>query len=84
MKVLVETKSEGLISLVGKRVTFFTMNYIYTGTLVGVNTRDVKLEDAGIVYETGPFNDSNWKDYQKCPNPIYVRLNSVEAYSVLK
>ena len=84
MKVLVESKTEGLLSLIGKRVTFFTMNYIYTGRLVGVNTKDVKLEDAGIVYETGAFTDSSWKDYQKLPNDVYVRLNSVEAYSVVK
>jgi hypothetical protein len=81
MNVLVESKTEGLLSLIGKRVTFFTMNYIYTGRLVGVNQREVKLEDAGIVYETGNFSASTWKDYQKLPNDIYIRINSVEAYS---
>ena len=84
MKVLVENKNEGLLSLVGQRVTFFCMNYIYTGKLVGVNTRDIKLEEAGIVYETGEFSSSQWRDFQKLPHPIYVRLNSVEAYSVVK
>jgi hypothetical protein len=84
MKVLVEDKGEGLVGLIGQRVTFFTMNYIYSGKLVGVNTRDIKLEDAGIVYETGAFTDLSWRDYQKLPQPIYVRLNSVEAYSVIK
>ena len=84
MKMIVENTKEGLLSLIGKRVTFFTMNYIYTGKLVGVNTKDVKLEDAGIVYETGAFTDSSWKDYQKLPNDLYIRLNSVEAYSVVK
>ena len=84
MKMLIDDKSEGLVSLIGQRVTFFAMNYIYTGKLVGVNTRDVKLEDAGIVYETGSFTESNWKDMQKLPQAIYIRLNSVEAYSVVK
>jgi hypothetical protein len=84
MKVLVESKTEGLLALIGKRVTFFTMNYIYTGKLVGVNTKDVKLEDAGIVYETGPFGESTWKDYQKLPHDLYIRLMSVEAYTELK
>lgn len=84
MKIMVENKNEGLTSLIGQRVTFFCMNYIYTGKLVGINTRDIKIEDAGIVYETGSFSDSNWKDFQKMPHPIYIRLNSVEAYSVIK
>ena len=79
MKMLVEDKGEGLTSLIGKRLTFFCMNYIYTGKLVGVNTRDIKLEDAGIVYETGAFSEANWKDMQKLPQAIYIRLNSIEA-----
>jgi hypothetical protein len=84
MKVLMEDKTEGLLSLIGQRVTFFTMNYIYTGKLTGVNTKDVKLEEAAIVYETGAFNSKDWKDAQKLPNNLYIRLNSVEAYTVLK
>jgi hypothetical protein len=84
MKVLMEDKSEGLVGLIGKRVTFFCMNYIYTGKLTVVNTRDIKIEEAGIVYETGAFSDPNWKDMQKLPNPIYIRLVSVESYSVVK
>ena len=84
MKVLMESKTEGLLSLIGQRVTFFTMNYIYTGKLTGVNTKDVKLEDPAIVYETGPFDTKEWKDAQKLPNTLYIRLNSVEAYGVVK
>ena len=79
-----ESKTEGLLSLIGQRVTFFTMNYIYTGKLTGVNTKDVKLEDPAIVYETGPFDTKEWKDAQKLPNTLYIRLNSVEAYGVVK
>ncbi len=84
MKVLVDSKNEGLLKLVGQRVTLFCMNYIYTGKLTGVNTRDVKLEDPSIVYETGAFSEKEWKDAQKLPNDLYIRLNSVEAYTVLK
>jgi hypothetical protein len=84
MKVLVENKQEGLLSLVGQRVTFFCMNYIYTGKLVGVNTRDIKLEEASIVYETGELSSSTWKDAQKLPHVLYLRLNSVESFMVLK
>ncbi len=84
MQVSVDSKNEGLLCLVGKRVTFFCMNYIYTGKLVGVNTRDVKLTEASIVYETGELNSSEWKDAQRLPHDLYIRLNSVESYMVLK
>ena len=58
MKVMVkEVENEGLEALMGQRVTLFCGVYIYTGKLVGVNATCVKLEDAGIVYETGPFSD---------------------------
>jgi hypothetical protein len=55
------------------------MNYIYTGTLTGVNTNDVLLEDAAIVYETGSFDDRKYTDAQKVGN-LYVRSNSIESY----
>ena len=84
MKKIIDDKDEGLISLLGERVTFFCMNYIYTGKLVGVNDVDVKLEDAAVVYETGPFNEKSWKDAQDLPNAHYVRLSSVESYGVVK
>lgn len=35
-KLIQEVEGEGLIALLGKRVTLFCMNYIYTGDLVGV------------------------------------------------
>lgn len=37
MKTLVEVQNEGLLALIGKRVTLFCSAYIYTGKLVGVN-----------------------------------------------
>lgn len=82
MKKLVnvqEVEGEGLLSLLGERVELFCMNYIYTGTLTGVNAHDVLLENAAIVYETGPFDDPIYKDAQKVGN-IYVRCNSIESY----
>ena len=84
MRVLVEDAGKGLIGLMGKRVTFWGMNYIYTGKLVGVNDADVLLDDAAIVYETGEFSSKEWKDAQKLPFPIYIRLAAIEAYGELK
>ena len=84
MKKLVEDVEEGLINLLGQRVTFFCMNYIYTGKLVGVNDKDIMLSDASIVYETGPLQEKSWKDAQPLPHDLYVMLNSVESYMILK
>lgn len=77
---LVEVEGEGLVSLLGEKVILFCMNYFYAGKLAGVNSDCVLLEDGGIVYETGPFNDSSWKDFQKI-GKLYVRISSIEAYA---
>ena len=87
MKKLVqvqEVEGEGLIALLGQRVTLFCMNYIYTGTLVGVNDGDVLLDDAAIVYETGAMMDKAWKDAQKLPHQWYVRVSAIESFGLLK
>ena len=85
MKVIVnEVENEGLVALMGKRVTLFCGVYIYTGKLVGVNDTCVKLEDAGIVYETGPFNEKKWKDCQNLPKAWYVTMQSIESFGELK
>jgi hypothetical protein len=79
-----EVEGEGLIGLMGQRVTLFCMNYIYTGTLTGVNSTCVLLENAGIVFETGAFNTNDWTDYQQMPNKLYVQLSAIESFTVLK
>ena len=87
MKKLVEVtevEGEGLIGLMGERVTLFGMNYIYTGKLTGVNDAFAKLEEAAIVYETGALSDPKWKDAQPLPKPVYVMLSAVESYMILK
>lgn len=88
MKKLVnvtEVESEGLIKLMGERVTFFCLNYIYVGKLVGVNETCVLLENPAIVYETGKFSDSNYKDEQSlCVDEFYVAMNCIESFGVLK
>lgn len=87
MKKLVEVQEvdgEGLLGLMGQRVTLFCMNYIYTGKLVGVNDTCVRLDDASIVYETGSFTEKNWKDAQKLPSACYVSTRCIESFMVLK
>ena len=83
-KIIEEVDCEGLEKLLGERITLFCARYIYTGKLKGVNERDVLLTDAGIVYETGSFDNKDWSDMQKLPHDWYVTIASIESYGVLK
>ena len=75
-----EVEGEGLVSLLGEEVILMCLNYFYGGKLAGVNEHDVLLEDAKIIYETGPWSDKSWKDAQKIGAPTYVRIDKIEAY----
>lgn len=79
-----EDENEGLISLLGKNVTFFCAVYIYTGKLIGVNKSCIKLENPKIVYDTGSFNTKEWKDAQSLPNEMYLQLGMIEAFGIVK
>lgn len=79
-----EVSGEGLQKLIGERVTLFCLNYIYTGKLEGINDSCVLLTDAAVVYETGAFNDRQWKDAQKLPNDWYVQIATIESFGILK
>jgi len=79
-KLVVEDDNEGLMSLLGEKVTLLCCRYIYTGKLAGVNETCVKLEDAGIVYDTGSWDRKEYEDIQKLPNDIYVQTSSIESF----
>ena len=79
-----EVSGEGFDKLLGEVITLLCMNYIYTGTLVGVNSDCVLLENPSIVYETGAFTDTAWKDAQRLPHDLYVMKASIEAFGLVK
>ena len=81
---VVEVEGEGLMSLLGETVEVWCMNYFYWGTLAGVNEHDILLENAYVVYETGPLTNTSFKDAQKLPNPRYIRIASIESYAPRK
>lgn len=83
-KIIEEVEGEGLVKLLGQRVTLFCLNYIYTGKLVGINETCVLLAEASVVYETGGFMDAQWKDAQPLPNDWYVQLSAVESFGVIR
>lgn len=85
MHVIVKkNEREGFMALLGKQVTLFCAVYIWTGKLVGVNDTCVKLENPAIVYETGPFTDTKWRDAQALPNTMYIQTAMVEAFGEVK
>ena len=87
MKRIIETTdASGFEALMGERVTLFCLNYIYTGTLTGVNDKFVLLTNKPcIVYETGPLTDSKWQDAQPLPHDdLYVMTQAIESFMVLK
>ena len=81
---VIEAETEGLVALLGKTITLFCANYIYTGKLEGVNSSCVKLSAPKIVYETGDFSEKVWKDAQALPNDLYVQVGMVESFTILK
>jgi len=84
-KLVIEEEQEGLLALLGEKVTIFTSGYFYTGKLIGVNDSCIKLEDPSIVYETGAFSNSEWKDCQSlCVKFWYVGTNAIESFGVMK
>ena len=81
---LIEVENEGLLALIDETITIFCMNYIYTGKLIGVNDTCVLLQNPHIVYETGAFSSSEWKDAQKLPNDLYVHVSAIESFGIVK
>lgn len=75
-----EVEGEGFDALLNEHIMIFCMNYIYAGKLVGVNEKFIKIEDAKIVYETGPFSSVGYKDAQSLPSPWYIQQSSIESY----
>lgn len=83
-KTIEEVEKEGLLALIGVEVILFCLNYIYIGQLIGVNDTCVKLEDASIVYETGPTDFKKLTDAEKLPGSWYVQVSAIESFGTRK
>jgi hypothetical protein len=80
-----EVKSEGLEALLGQEVLLFCLNYIYTGTLAGVDHTFVLLQNPSIVYETGAYTEKGYADSQKLhTDKWYVQRSAIESFGVGK
>ncbi len=84
MKVITkieEKDGEGLMSLFGAPIAVHCSNYIYQGTLIGVNETCIKLaDDAVCVFETGEFKAKSWKDAQPLGRVQYVMIAAIERF----
>lgn len=81
MKRLIEdTDATGLESLLGERVQVWCLNYIYTGKLTGVNTHDIELTDAAVIYETGKLTGKPTNVEAFPAGPWFVRMGAIESY----
>lgn len=79
----VDSKKEGLYSLIGERVLLLCANYFYTGKLTGVNDTFVELEDPAIVYETGQWSSESYTDEQKLRTKIFfVQTAAIESFGL--
>ena len=58
-----EVEGEGLVKLLGEKITIFCLNYIYTGILEGVNETCVLLKDPAIVYNMKMCNHWVWMSF---------------------
>lgn len=84
-RIIEETENQGLESLLGERVLLMCAGYFYEGKLIGVNEQCVELKDAHIVYETGAFSASAYKDIQKLHTEIwYVAIPLIESFGKSK
>lgn len=88
MKVVTKIKEvavEGLELFMDKSITVHCSNYIYTGTLIGINQTCIKLaDDAQCVFETGPYKDKSWKHAESLGKEQYVMLQAIERFEAGK
>lgn len=86
IKVIEEVENEGLLAFLDKPITVYCMNYIYTGTCVGVNDVCIKLDkkDACIVYNTGELQAKKFDDAQLCGKDRYIMISAIESFEAGK
>jgi hypothetical protein len=84
-KIVEDVQGEGLDKFLGEKILLMCGCYFYSGTLKGINDDCVLLEDASIVYETGPWTDGVYKDAQRLPSKQwYVSKQAIESFGTGK
>jgi hypothetical protein len=84
-KIVEDVQGEGLEKFLGEKILLMCGCYFYAGILKGVNDDCVLLEDASIVYETGPWNEGSYEDSQRLHSKQwYVSKQSIESFGAGK
>jgi len=71
---------ENMEDLIGETYLFQCARYIYHGKVKAVNSDFITLEDAGVVFETGAYDNKEPEDRQKLPYDVKVMRQSIEAF----
>lgn len=79
-RICEDEQQSGLEGLIGESVLLLCSNYFYHGKVEALSDTDVELSDAGIVYETGSWEDEGFTDKQDLPANVFVKIQAVEAY----
>lgn len=67
--------------LLGETIVLICDGYIYSGELIAITGNTLELRDAVLVYETGKWSDSQWKDAQSLPGESWkVERRKVESW----
>ena len=69
-----------LDDLIGETYLFQCARYIYHGTVKSVNSTYIELKNAGVVFETGNYDNKEPEDRQKLPHNVFVMRQSIEAF----
>lgn len=76
-----EVDGEGLESFLNKRILIICRSYFYAGTLTGINSDCVLLDDARFVLESGSFEGKGLVSAEKVKGgKIYVTKSAIEAF----
>lgn len=76
-----EVEGEGLESFLNRRIFVVCNSYFYAGTLTGINTTCILLEDARFVLESGSFEGKGIKLSEKVNGGnIYISTSAIESF----
>ena len=71
--------------LLDKEIVLFCCRYIYSGKLIKENKDSLVLANASIVFETGDFNETKFKDIQSLNCKKWsVSKQSIESFGILE
>jgi len=78
---IVEVEGDHLASALGQKVLIFGVRYNYSGVMVEVNDKFLKLTEAVIVFDTGDFAAKDWA-VSETPksSEIYVNIAAIESW----